>query len=244
MSKRIDKKWFPKAVDILNSREVPMQDFHIHTKFTDGKASVEEVFEKAVSIGLKAIAITEHTEPWLAKDIKWFDAFLGEFELCKAKYAQKISAFIGVEAYATSFRGDVFMTDDMRKYSNLILGAAHRYPDLENRRVKDLKANEAIELEFKTLMGIAESKEIDVIAHIGATCAKYCSPFPRTLVREIVSKASHNSIAIEINPVYHQPLIEMLEICAEENAYVSLGSNAHGFNDIGMIVNSLKKCLN
>jgi histidinol phosphatase-like PHP family hydrolase len=120
------------------------------------------------------------------------------------------------------------------------LGAAHRYPGIEGRKVSELGNNEAIDLEFRTLMGLATNPMIHSIAHMGGTCSKYCTPFPPHLMREVIQQAVKNNIAIEINPVYHRPLKNFIELCAEENANITLGSNAHGFNDIGMIVRKIK----
>ncbi|MEM4541130.1 MAG: PHP domain-containing protein, partial [Archaeoglobaceae archaeon] len=38
-----------------------MIDLHIHSNFSDGKASVAEIAKKAKEIGLKAIAIVDHS---------------------------------------------------------------------------------------------------------------------------------------------------------------------------------------
>ena len=96
-------------------------------------------------------------------------------------------------------------------------------------------------MEYKTLIGLTMNQDIDGIAHVGATCTKYCTMFPLHLVREIIAIASSQGIAIEINPIYNKPLISFLEICVEEDAKVTLGSNAHGFGDIGLISRALKK---
>ena len=47
------------AVDLLESKKVPLSDFHIHTHYTDGKASVKEVFEKEIEKKLETIIFTE-----------------------------------------------------------------------------------------------------------------------------------------------------------------------------------------
>jgi histidinol phosphatase-like PHP family hydrolase len=49
-------------------------DMHMHTNFTDGKHSVEEMVKAADTIGLKKIAITEHVR----RDSKWIDKYIKE----------------------------------------------------------------------------------------------------------------------------------------------------------------------
>lgn len=243
MRKKIDKSFFISAKDLLKTRAIPSWDFHIHTNYTDGKATVQQVFEKAINEELKTIIFTEHTEQWRTTRDNWFSEYCDEIEKYRLLYTYKIQAFIGVEANAISFNGNVELTDKMREKAEYILGAAHRYPGIGDRKVSDLSIQDAIDLEYRTLMGLAASKEVDAIAHIGATCTKYCTPFPKELIREIIKTAVKNNIAIEINPVYHKPLIDFIELCADENAFITLGSNAHGFNDIGLVVRELKSSL-
>ena len=230
------------AGKLLEKKIVPKWDFHIHTKYTDGYATVEQVFERAIQEKLEIIIFTEHAEPWRTNTPEWYQIYVAEIKKFREIYKKDIVAFIGIEANAISFDGEVELTEDMREHSEFILGAAHRYPGLGGRKIVDLKPNEAIELEFKTLMGLAESLEIDAIAHIGATCTKYCAPFPLSLMKEIIRLATTNGIAVEVNPRYCNP-IEFLELCAEEGAMVTLGSNAHGFNDIGLVARELQEII-
>ena len=122
-------------------------------------------------------------------------------------YAKRINAFIGIESSAVDFNGGIDATNEMLETAEFILGAAHRYPSLGNLKVQELKNNHAIDLEYKTLLGLITNQNIDGLAHIGATCTKYCTMFPLHLVREIIATASSQGIAIEINPIYNKPLI-------------------------------------
>jgi len=240
MKKIIDYPYLISATELLERKVFPRYDFHIHTNYTDGKATIRQVFEKSIEFGLEAIAFTEHTESWHNSDSGWFSQYCKEIQECRENFKDKIKAYIGIEAPAISFEGELGATNEMFDIAEFILGAAHRYPGLEGRRVSELGNNEAIDLEFRTLMGLATNSMINSIAHMGGTCSKYCTPFPAHLMREVIQQAVKNNIAIEINPVYHRPLKNFIELCAEENASITLGSNAHGFNDIGMIVRKIK----
>ncbi len=233
--------YFITARELLKSKKIPKCDFHIHTNYTDGKASVPQIFNVAIEQGLEIIAFTEHAEVWRTNRTDWFKVYVAEIKKYREVYQNKIKSFIGVEANAISFDGDIELTDPMNEDAEFILGAAHRYPGLEGRKIRDLSKTEAVDLEYKTLIGLASSQKIDALAHIGATCSKYCTPFPMNLTREIVKIAAKNRIAVEINPVYHKPLIHFLEMCAEEDAMVVPGSNAHGLGDVGLIVKELDR---
>ena len=243
MRKKFDRKHFVSPADLLENKGVPKWDFHLHTSYTDGKATVRQVIEMGIQAGLQVIAITEHTEPWRTSVPDWFGSYVDEIEKYRLVFKHEISVFIGVEANAISFDGEVELTESMKEKSEFILGAAHRYPGMGSRKITELSNAQAVELEYRTLMGLAASSSIDAIAHIGATCSKYKTAFPSVLQREIIRTAAGNGIAIEINPVYHRPLIAFLEVCAEENASLTLGSNAHGFGDVGLVVRELQGAL-
>jgi putative hydrolase len=243
MKTRIDRSLLIPASKLLDSKEVPHYDFHIHTTYSDGKASVKEVFEKAIDKKLDTIIFTEHTENWHHSNDDWYTSYYNEIVKYRELYSENIMAYIGLEAPATTFSGDLELPANALNSVEFLIGAAHRYPDLNQRKTRELNPVEAIDLEYRTLYGLANNQQLDAIAHIGATCAKYCTPFPKSLARQIVRVATDNGIAIEINPVYHEPLLEFIELCAEEDALVTLGSNAHGFNDIGMVVEKIKIAL-
>jgi putative hydrolase len=244
MRKKFDNNYFISASDLLEKKIIPKREFHVHTKYTDGRATVKQAIQRGILAGLEIIIFTEHAEPWRNSANDWFVNYVSEIEKFRVVFQNKIKVFVGIEANAISFDGEIELTDHMRQNSEFILGAAHRYPGINDRKIADLSGSEAIDLEYKTLIGLSESDEIDAIAHIGATCTKYCAPFPSNLMREIIRSAAKNGIAVEVNPIYHKPLIAFLELCAEEDAMVTFGSNAHGFGDIGLVVRELQSILN
>src|SRR5690606_20064108 len=137
---------------------------------------------------LEAIAFTEHTEAWHHTNPEWFSEYTKEIKENREIFKDKIKAYIGIEAPAISFEGELEATKEMFDEAEFILGAAHRYPGIEGRKVSELENNEAIDLEFKTLMALANNPLIHSIAHIGGTCSKYCTPFPVQLMRDVIQE--------------------------------------------------------
>lgn len=213
--------------------KVPPWDYHIHTSFSDGKASIEEIVHYSIKMGLTRIIFTEHTESWLVKSREWFKKYLEQIRLMQKEFKDGIEIFIGLEAPATDYKTGLGITPEMDMEVEFLLGAAHRYPGMPDKKVKDLTIQEAVELEYKTLIALANNPRIDSIAHIGGTCSKYCGPFPMDLTQEIIRTATKNGIAIEINHAYQASLKEFLRICIEEEAFVTIGSNAHTLREVG-----------
>ncbi|MFH1004445.1 MAG: PHP domain-containing protein [Bacteroidota bacterium] len=213
---------------------VPKWDYHLHSTFTDGKNTIEEMVNHALAIGMERIIFTEHTEPWLSQD-GWFAEYVKQIRFFQKKEKGNIEILIGIESPAMDYETSLEMTDEMDKHCDFILGAAHRYPGIGDKKIKDLSINDSIDFEFRTLMALAHNPKIDAIAHIGATCTKYCGKFPEELMKKVIAAASKNGIAIEINHAYHSPIYKFLIMCKEKNTILTIGSNAHKKEDIGKI---------
>ena len=223
----------------LDTHPVPAWEYHVHSHHSDGSAPMATLIDRARALGITRLIFTEHAEPGLVHGSDWFHRYWQEAShLCHlATEAMAIS--IGLEVPITDFEGGVLLEADMEEQVGFILGAVHAYPGygFNNR---DLSGEQAIELEFKGLMALAENPRIDAIAHPGGVCHKYITPFPLSLVDEVVQKATGNGIAIELNPAYQDPMAPYLEICRRHNALISLGSNAHHPKEIGWAWKTLR----
>jgi putative hydrolase len=225
------------AAFTLPARELlerlPAWECHMHTTFSDGAAGVAECAARARALGLTRIIFTEHTEPWKAKGQDWFRRYAAEVRAAARAHEGAMEVFLGLEAPAVDYHGGLELTDAMRAEADFLLGTAHRYPGLGDRRTRDLAPEECIELEWKTLMALANTPGIDAIAHIGGTCGLYCAPFPEELLVDVVREATRNGLAVELNTRYHRPISRLLDICIREDARVTIGSDAHTLDEIG-----------
>jgi putative hydrolase len=233
------KRFSIPAKDLL--RYIPLWECHIHTHYADGTSTIRQVVDWAIEFGLTRIIFTEHTEPWHTSWEDWFSKYVADILLARKEYGDQLEILIGIEAPATDFEHGLGITPEMMKIVDFILGTAHRYPHLKGRSVKDLKRDEIIDYEYRTLMALAANPHIDAIAHIGGTCKRYCCPFPEELTRQVIRTATLHGIAIEINHQYHTPLYGFVNLCIEEDAIVTLGSDAHRVEEVGSVVSALRE---
>jgi len=225
---------FFKAAQLSN--DVPGVDYHIHTTFTDGKSSIEEYILAAIKKDLSAIAFTEHVR----KSSGWFGTFTQDVKNIRKAYPQ-LKVYYGIEAKALDFQGTLDAAPEMINESELVVGAVHRYPGLENlSELEQISPVKAARMEFEASMGLIENAPIDVLAHPGGIYETYYDDFPVGYFREIVKAAKQYNIAIEISSKYCRRIIEWLEICKSEDVFISLGSDAHSDSEIGTIVNTLR----
>jgi histidinol phosphatase-like PHP family hydrolase len=130
----------------------------------------------------------------------------------------------------------------MLKIADFIIGSAHHYPAMAGRKIRDLWRRESVEMEYKTLMALATNPLIDALGHIGGTCRKYHGVSLGAIeMREIIKTATEHGIAIEINVKYHQPFSSFINLCIEEGARITLGSDAHDTTEVGTIVAALSR---
>ena len=100
-----------------------MFDLHMHTVFSDGKNTAEEMVQEAVRRGLETVGISDHSsgDPCGMK-LEENTAYKAEIARLKIKYAGQIRVLCGLERD--------FMTDDFSEYDYTI-GSVHwlKMPD-------------------------------------------------------------------------------------------------------------------
>lgn len=208
---------------------LPRWEYHAHSTFSDGHASLVQVTEVARQLGITRLIFTEHTEPELTRGKGWFRQYVEGIRALRQDLASQdapLEIGIGLEVPVVDARGSLGMTEEMVAETEFILGAVHAYPGV-GWAMDQLTPDEAIALEFTALMQLAENPLVDAIAHPGGICQVYITPFPMSLFEEVVIRATQNGIAIEINPAYQKPVAPYLDICRRHGAWVVPGSNAH-----------------
>ncbi|MEO5363332.1 MAG: PHP domain-containing protein [Magnetococcus sp. DMHC-8] len=239
------------AANTLHKRPFPAWEYHVHSLFSDGSSTLPTLIDHARRSGITRLIFTEHTEPGLVDGPGWFHRYWREGTALRhqdraerqrrpATTPVDLEILFGLEVPITDFSGGLLMSTDMAERAEFILGAVHAYPG-HGWNMGELPPEQAIELEFKGLMALAENPLVDAIAHPGGICEKFATHFPFSLFEEVVRKATGNGIAIELNPAYQSPMAPYLDICCRHNALISPGSNAHHPEDIGRAAHELTR---
>ena len=94
-----------------------MFDLHMHTVFSDGKNTAEEMIQEAIRKGLETVGISDHSsgDPCGMK-LSEMPAYKAEINRLKEKYAGKIRVLCGLERD--------LLTDDFSEYDYTI-GSVH-----------------------------------------------------------------------------------------------------------------------
>ncbi|HEY9722883.1 MAG TPA: PHP domain-containing protein [Oscillatoriaceae cyanobacterium] len=209
-------------------------DLHLHTDYTDGRSTIAEMLAAASAAGLAAVAFTEHVR----RGADWFPGFYDEVQR-QAEAFSGLDVLIGIEAKALDEEGALDADWPLIERAELVLGAFHNYPDGRGGFCDpaELSAREAALCEFRASWGLLAHPDVDVLAHPGALTRRRFGEFPDAYTRQLVRKAVRERKAIELNGEYATPadLSRMLAWCREEDAWVTLGSNAHHASEVGRI---------
>ncbi len=153
-------------------------DFHLHSNFSgDSSAPMEDMIQKAISLGLTHICITEHYDPdyiYLAGQDAIFelntDSYLYELLRLRERYKDKISVGFGVELGLQPHLKRELAVFSKSKEFDFIIGSSHLcnrkdpyYPEFFEGRSEE----EAHREYFETVLAcIQKLPYFDVYGHL------------------------------------------------------------------------------
>jgi len=205
-------------------------EYQVHTTQTDGEGTIVQILARARQQALDAIAFTEHVR----METNWFPAFAQAVRAAAADYNDLI-VYVGCEAKALNMLGALDVTGEILAECNLVLGSVHRFPDGNGGYVdwRVLSDQDFARTEFDLAMGLIQVAPIHVLAHPGGMFQRQRhKPFPTPYLREMMEAGRAFGVAIEINTSYLVDVESFLELCAEIDPIVSIGSDAHKLDEI------------
>lgn len=152
------------------------EDFHIHSTFSDGNNTPEEIIINAINNGLKRIGISDHSytpfdESYCLKE-KDVSCYISEIDRLKKKYSNEIEIFCGIEQ-------DIFSGKPTYNF-DYVIGSVHYLkvkdnyiPVDETEKILINTANEyfdgdmysLIDCYYETVADVVEKTNADVIGH-------------------------------------------------------------------------------
>jgi len=224
-------------------KNIPLWDYHIHTTITDGTSSFEEYIQTGINRGLQAIVFTEHVR----KTSLWYPEFIESVEGSRESYKQKINIFHGIETKILNVDGELDATDDMLDTAELVLGSVHRFPGLSSTPAisnYNLSEDQFAKIELELAKEILKNPDVDVLAHPGGMfMRKFKKNVPAGFIEDLIGVANRHDRAIEINSSYLKDISLDTEPFSQMNPLISLGSDAHNKDELGDIIQFMKKII-
>jgi putative hydrolase len=213
-------------------------DWQVHTTWSDGRADVRSTLAAGHERGLAAIALTEHVR----RDTTWFGEFASTVRR-EARAVPGMDVYVGCEAKVLDEEGTLDVPDEIRAECDLVLGVVHRFPDGRGGFLgfNRLDWEACAEIEWRLTRGLLRAAPIDVLGHPGGMTQRRFGRYPAALFRKMLEASGERGIAVEINSSYVADWEGFLDLCAEVNPLVSIGSDAHGPEEVGRCRDRLRR---
>ena len=221
----------------VEPQQIPRADFHLHTSWTDGANSVEEMHARAEEIGLETVLFSEHARK---SSGDWFSSFANEV---RALPGDQCRALVGVETKVSDFDGTLDTTPSILAECDLVMASVHRFPNetYPQGNPDDLSPEDVIDTEFRLACAAASNPDVDILGHpFGMSLRRFAVTPPDSRFLELIEVAARYQVAFEINPQYHTDLWKLIGWCRTLGAPISLGSNAHSVDTLGRVHVSLE----
>lgn len=224
------------GLEVITPRQIPRVDFHLHTTWTDGTNSLEEMHDRSLQCGLSKVLFSEHVRKTSGD---WFPEFARQ---TRALPTAGCRALVGAETKAVDFAGTLDCTAAIIAEADLIMASVHRFPGERGtvRGFGDVDPAEAEDLEFRLASAILQNPDVDILGHPFGMCYRrfHVRPSPARM-RTLIELAARTGVAVEINAHYHPDPWLLIGWCREAGATVSLGSNAHSIDEVGRVTRIL-----
>ncbi len=222
----------------LDLAKLPKTDCHLHTCWTDGDASVADVYSAAVKNRLEAVLYSEHSRK---TSTNWFKSFADEV---RALPSTPCRAYVGTEVKVETRAGDIDTTPEISEHCDLIMASVHRLIDANDVTIQFAETNpdQSVELEYDLTWAVLQNPQVDILGHMfGMSYRRFKQTPPDTMICELIARAANYGVAVEVNSHYHPDALQMVRWCQEFDARISFGSNAHALNEVGAIMRQLDR---
>lgn len=212
---------FKEAVELLSTDTI-LGDLHMHTTYSDGAESVEEMVNAARKKGYAYIAITDHskylrvanglTEARLLKQRE-------EINRLNEKY-DDIEIFAGVEMDILP-DGRLDFSDDFLKEMDIVIAAIHSGFEQPEAQI------------MERLFNALENPYVDIIAHPTGRIIGRREGY-QVDVKKLIEKAQATGTALELNanPQRFDLATKWLQLAEASGVKIAINTDAHRTNNL------------
>lgn len=207
---------FQQAIPLIETEDIK-GDLHMHTTWSDGANSIEEMVEAAIAKGYEYIAITDHSKFLQVAnglDEKRMLQQREVIEKVKAKYPE-IMILAGVEMDILP-DGSLDFADDFLKEMDWVIAAIH----------SSFQQTEA-EI-MQRLRTACENPYVHLIAHPTGRLIERRHPYPVDIAKLIqLAQETHTALELNANPMRFDLKPAHLQLAKEANVPIIINTDSH-----------------
>lgn len=205
-------------------------EMHTHSTWTDGQNALVEIAAQARELGLRTLFYSDH----IRSSSTYFNDYLEEAKNLAADSPLEIK--VGFESKVADYEGNLDIPESAREQADFIIGTVHSIPKKDGfAHPSILEEGELEKAEYKLSLAMLSAKSADILGHAGGMSMAKFGDFKLEYLEEIIAKCAERGVAFEINSRYHAGILDwLLKKLAEYNPLVSIGSDAHSLDEIGV----------
>lgn len=214
-------------------------DLHTHTYYSHGKSSPRENVLRALELGIKEIAVSEHAggNIYIGVRGKKLERLNAELRSLKKEFEGKIEVKTGLECNITGF-GKSDIPKNRSEYDVIILGF-HKGIFPHNRfgwhiLFESFGGKSTPRRNAECIIAAAEAGKADIISHPGLYLAVDI-PYMAECARQL-------GILLEVNSARVTLSKDQLQTIAKAGAGLIIGSDAHSADRVGDFELALNAC--
>ena len=213
-------------------------DFHLHSTWSDGQNSIQQILQRAKENNLTEIAITDH----IRKESTYFDDYQQEIDSLN-ETEKNLNIYSGFEAKVSDFTGNIDVCEDVVNKSDLAIISVHRYPlGAKLYKASEFSKQVANEIELELSLAAMKKGGFNVLGHPGGMSLVFHQEFPMDFFEEIISHCAKYDIAFDFNGRYHGHLLrELCHLFAKHNPHISIGTDSHHIDKMQTWNDTLKE---
>ena len=210
------------------SQSLFFQDNQVHSTWSDGAFSLEEIFEYNRTHERLDLTVSDHVD----RHTNWFDAYVKELKSLRKKYPE-FAVRIGCEVKIRD-DGSINTTQGILDAAEVVLGSVHHFDG-----IKTMNQEELLVREYELTRLLVQSPKIDILSHPFNMAVRFFkADVPRAWVEEVYKRCVANGIKFEYN---HRHAPESLrqfvreKVAQGDTKHLSFGSDMHDdLRELGM----------
>ncbi|WP_456433839.1 DNA polymerase/3'-5' exonuclease PolX [Thermosulfuriphilus sp.] len=209
----------------LVAYEAILGDLHVHSSFSDGVASVEEIGERAEAMGLSWVGICDHSQGLrVAGGLKSEDIAAKKEAISRFnRRKKKVKLLFGTEVDILA-DGTLDYPDELLKEFDLVIASIH----------SGFRQDEATLT--KRILSAIKNPYVHIIGHPTGRLLGERAPYPLDL-KAVLAAAKEAGVALEINAYYKRLDLNDVNARAAKEAGVKLaiGTDAHSLEQLAFL---------
>jgi len=233
----------------------PVPDYHVHSRFSDGRDDLEGCVRRALELGLPELGFADHLAPaclgedeYFGRKAGWLDAYVEAVRRLAARHPE-LPVLLGVEAEFLPEAAAETLTTLAAYPFDYTLCAVHyvdgfSFDESESREAERWHdVDHIFHRYYETLLAAVRTRAFDVVAHFDLPKLWGYRPAAdlTELEEEVLGEAATAGMAIEINtagldrqPVGEAyPALDLLVRARATGIPIVFGSDAHGAGEVG-----------